>query len=114
VAGVIVSEAGGTLHIEADYALPAVINDDPVTRVVERAALHVVGQANIITGWRNRFADDVALFLDAAPGCLMLLGTANPAKNITEGWHRPGFEIDEDALPLGVEIMALAALELLQ
>jgi metal-dependent amidase/aminoacylase/carboxypeptidase family protein len=44
----------------------------------------------------------------------MLLGTANPAKGITEIWHRPGFDIDEDALPVGVEIMALAALDLLQ
>jgi metal-dependent amidase/aminoacylase/carboxypeptidase family protein len=43
----------------------------------------------------------------------MLLGTANPAKGITESWHRPGFDIDEDALPLGVEIIARAALDLL-
>ena len=49
----------------------------------------------------------------AAPGCLMLLGTANPGKGITEIWHRPGFDIDEDALPVGVQIMSLAALDLL-
>ena len=50
----------------------------------------------------------------AAAGCLMLLGTANPHEGITEIWHRPGFDIDEAALPVGVEIMALAALDLLQ
>jgi len=74
----------------------------------------VIGQANIIKHWRNRFSVDFGLFMAAAPGCLMLLGTANPEKDITEIWHRPGFDIDEDALPIGVEIMALAALELLQ
>ncbi len=49
----------------------------------------------------------------AAPGCLLLHGTANPGKGITEIWHRPGFDIDEDALPAGVHIMSLAALDLL-
>lgn len=114
VARGIVGAAGGALDSDVDYAIPAVINDNEVTSAVERAAQRVVGQANIITSWRNRFADDVALFLAAAPGCLMLLGTANPDKGITEIWHRPGFDIDEDALPLGVHIMSLAALDLLQ
>ncbi len=114
VTGAIVSAAGGTLRSEVDYALPAVVNDDHVTGALERAAQRVIGRDNVITDWRNRFADDFALFMAAAPGCLMLLGTANPAKGITEIWHRPGFDIDEDALPVGVHIMALAALDLLQ
>jgi metal-dependent amidase/aminoacylase/carboxypeptidase family protein len=52
-----------------------------------------------IVNWRNPFLDDFGLFMAAAPGCLMLLGTANPDKGITEIWHLPGFDIDEDALP---------------
>ena len=44
----------------------------------------------------------------------MLLGTANPGKGISEIWHRSGFDVDEDALPVGVHIMSLAALDLLQ
>jgi metal-dependent amidase/aminoacylase/carboxypeptidase family protein len=43
-----------------------------------------------------------------------LLGTANPTKGITEIWHRPGFDIDEDALAVGVEVLATAALDLLR
>jgi len=62
----------------------------------------------------NPFSDDFGLFMAAAPGCLMLLGTANPDRGISEIWHRPGFDIDEDALPVGVHIMSLAALDLLQ
>jgi metal-dependent amidase/aminoacylase/carboxypeptidase family protein len=41
-------------------------------------------------------------------------GGSNPDKGITEIWHRPGFDIDEDALSTGVHIMALAALDLLR
>src|SRR5262249_3740468 len=114
VAQAIVSAGGGTLSVEVDYALPALVNDDQVTGALEWAAQRVIGQANIIKHWRNRFSVDFGLFMAAAPGCLMLLGTANPEKGITELWHRPGFDIDEDAIPVGVEIMALAALDLLQ
>jgi amidohydrolase len=114
VSGAIISAAGGTLRIEVDYTLPALVNDDYVTGALERAAQRVIGQANIIKNWRNPFSDDFGLFMAAAPGCLMLLGTANPDKGITEIWHRPGFDIDEDALPMGVQIMSLAALDLLQ
>jgi len=113
VAGSIVGAAGGTLRSEVDYALPALVNDDDVTGALERAAQRVIGREKIITGWRNRFSDDFGLFMAAAPGCLMLLGTANRDKGITEIWHRPGFDIDEDALPVGVEIVSLAALDLL-
>jgi metal-dependent amidase/aminoacylase/carboxypeptidase family protein len=114
VSGAIISAAGGTLRVEVDYALPALVNDDYVTGALEKAAQRVIGQANIIKIWCNPFSDDFSLFMAAAPGCLMLLGTENPDKGITEIWHRPGFDIDEDALPVGVQIMSLAALDLLQ
>ena len=44
----------------------------------------------------------------------MLLGTANAGRGITEIWHRPGFDIDEAALPIAVHVISLAALDLLQ
>jgi amidohydrolase len=114
ISGAIAHSAGGRLTTTADYALPAVVNDECVTGTLERAARRVIGEGNLITGWRNPFSDDFGLFMAAAPGCLMLLGTGNPDKGITEIWHRPGFDIDEDALALGVHIMALAALDLLR
>lgn len=114
VAEAVAGAAGATLGVEADYALPAVVNDERVTAAVARAARSVIGEDSLLTGVRHRFADDVSLFLTAAPGCLLLLGTANPDKGITETWHRPGFDIDEAALPLGVRILSRAALDLLR
>jgi amidohydrolase len=89
------------------------VNDDVMTGALARAAQRVLGRANILEGWRHPFSDDFGLFMATAPGALMLLGTANPERGITESWHRPGFDIDEQALPLGVEIMALAALDVM-
>ena len=114
VSGAVAAGAGATLGVRVDYALPALVNDEEVTSAVERAAERVIGRANIVTSWRNPFSDDFGLFMATAPGCLLLLGTANPAKGITEIWHRPGFDIDEEALRLGVHIMSLAALDVLR
>jgi amidohydrolase len=114
VAGGMAAAAGGVLSSDTDYALPALVNDDHVTGAVERAARAVVGPDNIVMNWRNRFSDDFGLLMAEAPGCLLLLGTANPDKGITESWHRPRFDVDEDALPVGVRIMAQAALDLLR
>ncbi len=110
----IVSTAGATLTTEVGYALPALVNDRRVTGALERAAQQVIGEPHIIRNWRNPFSEDFGLFMAAAPGCLLLLGTANQDKGITEIWHRPAFDIDEEALPLGVQIISLAALDLLQ
>jgi len=110
----IVGAAGGTLDVATDYALPPLVNDERVTGAVERAARHVLGDGRIIRDWRNRFSDDFGLFMAAAPGCLMLLGTASADKGITEIWHRPRFDVDEDAIPIGMEILSLAALDVLR
>lgn len=114
VARGLVAAAGGTLAVAADYAIPAVVNDPYAAAAVARAAERVVGAGGIVKNWRNRFADDLALLMEAAPGCLLLLGTANEDKGITEIWHRPGFDIDEDALAIGVEVLSLAAFDLLR
>ena len=114
VAGAIVTAAGGTLVIEADYALPALVNDAPVTAALERAAQWVIGDANIIRGWRNRFSDDFASSWPPPRAASCCLAPRIPTRTSPRSGTRPGFDLDEDALPLGVEIMSLAALDLLR
>lgn len=89
------------------------VNDDRFTGALERAARRVIGEANVPKDWRHCFAD-LGLLMSPAPGCLLLLGTASPDAGITEIWHHPAFDIDEDALPVEVHIMPLAVLDLLQ
>jgi amidohydrolase len=108
----IVTALGSTYTLEDTLVLPPVHNDPAVAQTVINAASQVLGPENIIQDWRNLFSDDIALFLDATPGCVFCMGTFNPDKG-TGGFHRPDYDIDEDALVPGVEIMTLAALELL-
>ncbi len=109
----IVEAGGGELSVKTDYALPALVNDEKVTGIIEAAAAPIIGRENIIRGLRYPFADDFSLFMTNAPGCFMLLGTANAEKGLTAALHTSEFDVDEDALPVGVQIVAQAALDLL-
>ncbi|MFO7172907.1 MAG: amidohydrolase [Bacillota bacterium] len=57
--------------------------------------------------------EDFAYYLRERPGAFLFLGCRNEAKGACWPHHHPRFTIDEDALPLGVEILIRAALRLL-
>ncbi|MGZ3601272.1 MAG: M20 metallopeptidase family protein, partial [Ktedonobacterales bacterium] len=90
------------------------VNDPTITELIRSAAEATVG-ANHIPGGDQRqpVSDDMALFLDAVPGCYFLVGAGNPERGITAPHHSNHFDMDEAALPIGVEIMARAALSFL-
>jgi amidohydrolase len=44
------------------------------------------------------------------PGCYYLVGTMNEARGLTWGHHTSRFDIDEDALAIGIETMTRTVL----
>ena len=107
-----------SLRAEAVYEVVrgclACVNDPKITELVRRAAVATVGAGHIPAGdQRQSVSDDMALFLEAAPGCYFLVGAGNQDKGITAPHHSSHLQIDEDALPIGVEVMARASLDYL-
>jgi len=107
-----------SLRAEAEYEIgpgcQACVNDPAITELVRSAAQAAVGVERIPAGdGRQSVSDDMALFLDAAPGCYFLVGAGNPERGITAPHHSARFDIDEESLPIGVEVLARAALEYL-
>ena len=103
-----------TAELTMKEGIPACVNDAEMTALVRRAAEATVGEQHISRGdQRQSVSDDMALFLRAIPGCYFLLGAGNAGRGITAPHHSAHFDIDEDALPIGVEVMARAALEYL-
>jgi len=82
---------------------PPLVNDPGVAAFVVEQAARLLGTANIVAA-PSMGADDMADFLLARPGCYFWLGARNEAKGIAGRHHDPGFAIDEDALPLGMEL----------
>ncbi|MBV8193902.1 MAG: amidohydrolase [Candidatus Dormibacteraeota bacterium] len=93
---------------------PPVISDPEVADVVRRAAIASVGAEHVDVAHPITVGDDIACFLDRHPGCYFLVGAGHPERGEVAPHHSAGFEIDEAALPVGVETLARAALEILR
>ena len=58
-------------------------------------------------------AEDFAYYQARMPGLFFFLGVGNPKKKITAMIHTEYFDIDEDALPIGVRAMSTVVLDAL-
>ena len=81
---------------------PPVINDPSFTQLVMDRAIDLVGE-NYISEVRIAGADDMAYFLEEAPGCFYFLGVADQDIG-PQVHHQPRFAFDDRALALGVEL----------
>jgi amidohydrolase len=84
------------------------MNEPNVTRTVLEVGRSLVGDKARILGRPLTVSDDFAEFLTRIPGCYFMLGAALKGEPPT-AHHSPGFRIDEDALPVGVKVLAGAA-----
>lgn len=89
------------------------INDAEHTRLGIEAAKKVVGEANVEKVPPMTGSEDFAEFLTKARGVYVSLGCRNEEKGIVNFHHHPKFDIDEDALPIGVEMYVQYACEFL-
>ncbi len=90
-----------------------VVNDAPFTDLVAEVARNARGVDSVsempqpvMTG------EDFGEYLERVPGAFAFLG-ARPSHQEAFPCHHPRFDIDENALPIGVEILASVALEYL-
>ncbi len=102
-------------HVDIDWreGTPAVVNDATMTERLREVAANVVGAGNVPEKDPIMGGDDMSLWLQQAPGCYFFVGARNEAAGITSPHHHPHFDIDEDALPIAVEILSKGALDFL-
>ncbi len=99
---------GATAEVHFVSGLPAVVNDDAAAQFLRGAAMAVVGESNLVDGFRTMGSEDAALFLQAVPGCYFFLGAGDPARGLDAPHHNPHFDIAEDVLPVGVAVFVEA------
>jgi amidohydrolase len=58
--------------------------------------------------------EDMALYLERVPGCYVFIGSANPARGLTQSHHSPLFDFDEEALAIGCEFLVRVTEEALR
>lgn len=112
----IATAMGGSCEVNVIDGCPPCVNDSKMTAIVHNAAVAAVGEGEVdgseevmTTG-----SDDMACFLQAVPGCYFIVGAKNEEKGANYSHHHPRFNIDEDAMPIGVEVLSRAAMDFLK
>jgi amidohydrolase len=109
-----VAEAlGCRAEVEVRSGNPAVVNDAAMAARARRAAVRVVGEANVVEPEPTMGGEDMAVYFERVPGCFVFVGSANPARGLDQPHHSPRFDFDEDALVIGTEFLVQAAIEAL-
>ncbi len=100
------------LSFDVTYSCPAVVNDKFMTDFVRQSARRIMDEKNVLETPPIMGADDMALFLNAAPGCYFFVGSA-PENAQAYPHHHPRFDINEQSLVFGARAMARAAFDFL-
>ena len=101
---------GGSCEFEVRKGYPVLVNDPDLTGRLRGVAEDYLGSDRVVTIDRRMGAEDFAYYSQVMPACFWRLGTGNAAKGSDHAQHNPHFDVDEDALPIGTGLMALAAL----
>ncbi|HEY9897594.1 MAG TPA: amidohydrolase [Pantanalinema sp.] len=109
----VASAFGARCELRYKHQYPVTVNDREMTRLVRRAAEHAVGVERVVEAERTMGSEDMAFFLQKVPGCYFLIGSFNAAKGFDKPHHHPSFDIDEDALPIGVKVIVQSVLDYL-
>jgi amidohydrolase len=105
------SGASAMVHYERLY--PTTVNDPAIASRMTEAAASFLESGEIRSDYRTMAAEDMAFFLERVPGCYAFVGSGNSRKGTDQPHHSPRFDLDEDALPVAVELLSLAAVALL-
>ena len=95
---------GCTARIDYQRQSPPLVNDVRMAALVRDAAASVVGDARVMDDVRTMGGEDFAFFAQRVPACFAFVGSRNSAKGADAPHHSPLFDIDEDALLIGVEL----------
>jgi amidohydrolase len=106
----IATASGCRLEFVLKPGFPAVVNHAASVDKVVASARGVVGPERVVTMEPMAAAEDFAYFLREVPGAFVFVGAGNVEKGITAPHHSPRFDIDETALPRGVELLCRLAL----
>jgi len=102
----LVQAMGAEAEITIDVGYPFVLNDEDLNDAARKKAEEFIGEANVETTELRMGAEDFAFYSHQIPGCFFRIGAGNKEKGITSGVHTPTFNIDENAIEMGMGFMA--------
>lgn len=104
----------GSADIEIEESYPCLYNDDNMVEILESSAKSIIGSENVKVQKNPKLGvESFAYFANEVPSVFYFLGIRNEEKGIVHPAHNSLFDIDEDALPIGVAIQCEVAMNYL-
>jgi len=103
---------GGEYDLRIRAGSPPVINDTGMVALLREAAGDLLGSEKVKLPEKGMGAEDFAVLSAMAPGAMFRLGCRIDGDE--RKGHNPAFDLDEGCLPIGVAILAEAALRYLR
>lgn len=105
---------GQQLDLRIEHGYPFLVNNEDLTAACKQAAIELLGADKVQELPLRMTAEDFAFISQKVPSCFFRLGTGNKAKGITAGVHTATFDIDENALKIGMQMLAWLAVSELE
>jgi hippurate hydrolase len=97
---------GATIDVLIDVGYPTVDNDPAFTETAWKLADDYMGADNVLETEMRMGAEDFGYYTQVIPGCFFRLGVREEAAGIIHNVHTPHFNIDENAIEIGMGMMA--------
>ena len=81
------------------------VNDPAMCPLARAAAASVVGEANVRADVRTMGGEVFSAFLEKVPGVFIAIGSRNESRGLTHDHHHPRFDVDEQSLRIGAEVL---------
>ncbi len=101
------------IDLEITPGYPVLVNHEAATALVECAGGQVLGAQSVEEMPISMGAEDFSYMAEKRPGAMFRVGISNPEKGFVHGLHSDLFDLDEDAMPVGVSVFAQAVVEFL-
>jgi amidohydrolase len=108
-ANVVSTLFGGEIALNISKGYPFLKNDESLTAELKVLFESVFGSDHIHELALRMTAEDFAFYSQEIPVCFFRLGVGNQSKGITYAVHHPRFDIDNDALKMGMMAMCSIA-----
>lgn len=109
------AEVASSFNVETDLFIeegyPVLINDVSLTNSLKNKAVDFMGEEKVKDIPQLMTAEDFAWYSHQTKACMYRIGTSNIEKGIVSKQHTPTFDIDEDALEIGMGLMAWLAVK---
>ncbi len=90
--------------------VPPVVNDPVITELLRESMAARCGAESVEDTEQSLGGEDFSWYLEHVPGAMARLGVHPPGGSVKKDLHRGDFDVDEDAIGVGVEFFTAAAL----